>query len=143
MRRLFPSVLAAMFFAAGAHAQSDASGPFVTPAGSAQFERVGGDYVASLDGTAFDRFGARALVHFDDEGEAGQAVARMLVATDSGPALYDFRRRPPLVERTGKRMNVQRVFWQGDEVVMQSPEGWYRFKGGILTKLQSSKTIYR
>jgi hypothetical protein len=57
--------------------------------------------------------------------------------------LYDFRRRPPLVQRSNKRMTVKRVFWQDDEVVMQGSQGWFRFKGGVFTKLQSSKTIYR
>jgi hypothetical protein len=56
--------------------------------------------------------------------------------------LYDFRQRPPLVQRLGERMTVKRVFWQGDEVVMQSSQGWFRFKGGVLTKLRSSTTTY-
>ncbi|PMS17821.1 hypothetical protein C0Z18_18405 [Trinickia dabaoshanensis] len=143
MRRLFLGALAATCFAAGAHAQSDAAGPFVTPAGSVQFERAGGDYVASLDGKAFDRFGAHALTHFDETNEGTEAVARSLVMTDSGPVLYDFRRRPPLVQPAGKRLSVRRVFWQGEDVVMQSPQGWFRLKGGVLTKLQSTKATYR
>jgi hypothetical protein len=66
----------------------------------------------------------------------------MLVQTESGPVLYDFRHHPPLVQRSGKRMTVKRVFWQGDEVVMQSSQGWFRFQRGVLTKLQSSTTTY-
>jgi len=34
------------------------------------------------------------------------------------------------------------VFWQGDEVVMQGSQGWFRFQRGVLTKLQSSTTTY-
>jgi len=56
--------------------------------------------------------------------------------------LYDFRRRPPQVQRVGVRMTVKRVFWQGDEVVMQGSQGWFRFQRGVLTKLQSSTTTY-
>lgn len=95
-----------------------------------------------LDKVIFDRFGANTLTHFDDVDDASQTVTRALVQTDSGPVLYDFRHQPPLVQRTGKRMTVKRVFWQGDEVVMQSSQGWFRFKSGVLTKLQSSKTTY-
>jgi hypothetical protein len=142
MKRLFLAALAATCFATSAHAQSNAPGPLVTPSGDLQFRRVDHDFVGMLNNTVFDRFGANTLTHFDDIGNAGSTVTRTLVQTDSGPVLYDFRRQPPLVQRSNKRMTVKRVFWQDDEVVMQSSQGWFRFKGGILTRLQSSMTIY-
>ena len=142
MRRLLLAALAATSFMTCVHAQSNASGPLVTPAGKLQFVRVDRDFVGMLDKEIFDRFGANTLTHFDDVGNANDTVTRTLVQTDSGPVLYDFRRRPPLVQRCGTRMTVKRVFWQGDEVVMQSSQGWFRFKGGVLTKLQSSTTTY-
>jgi hypothetical protein len=64
------------------------------------------------------------------------------VLTESGPVLYDFRSKPPVVVRSGRRMSVTRVFWQGEDVVMQGSQGWFRFKNGVLTKLQSTTTIY-
>ena len=143
MRRLFLAALAATSFVTCVHSQSNASGPLVTPSGKLQFVRVDRDFVGMLDKEIFDRFGASTLTHFDDVGNANDTVARTLVQTDSGPVLYDFRHRPPLVHRLGKRMTVKRVFWQGDEVVMQSSQGWFRFKRGVLTKLQSSTTTYR
>lgn len=142
MRRLFIAVLAATSFATCVHAQSNASGPLVTPSGTLQFVRVDRDFVGMIDNENFDRFGANTLAHFDDVGNADDTVMRTLVQTDSGPVLYDFRQRPPLVQRSGVRMTVKRVFWQGDEVVMQSSQGWFRFKGGVLTKLQSVTTTY-
>lgn len=142
MRLLFLGALAACL-TSGVHAQSDAAGPIVTPAGSVQFARMDGDFVASLDGKPFDRFRANALTHFDDLADTTDTVERSLVATDSGPVLYDFRRNPPVVQRSGKRMNVRRVFWQGADVVMQGSDGWFRLKGGILTRLQSTKSVYR
>ena len=145
MRRLFLAALAALAascFAACAHAQSNAPGPLVTPSGELQFARADHDFVGTLDKEVFDRFAANTLTHFDEIGNANDTVTRMLVQTDSGPVLYDFRRRPPLVQRSNKRMTVKRVFWQGDEVVMQGSQGWFRFKSGVLTKLQSSKTTY-
>ncbi|QCP50669.1 hypothetical protein FAZ95_16805 [Trinickia violacea] len=142
MNRLFFAALAATSFVTCAHAQSNASGPLATPSGQVQFERSDHDFVGMLDKNVFDRFSANALTHFDDVDGANDNVTRMLVQTDSGPVLYDFRHRPPLVQRTGKRMTVRRVFWQGDEAVMQSSQGWFRFKGGELTKLQSSTTTY-
>ncbi|MFL9907080.1 hypothetical protein [Paraburkholderia sp. RL17-337-BIB-A] len=142
MRRLLLAAFAATFFVTCVHAQSTALGPLVTPSGNLQFVRVDRDFVGMLDKEIFDRFGASALTHFDDVGNAGDTVTRMLVQTDSGPVLYDFRHRPPLVQRSGKRMTVKRVFWQDDEVVMQSSQGWFRFKRGVLTKLQSSTTTY-
>jgi hypothetical protein len=39
-------------------------------------------------------------------------------------------------------MTVKRVFWQGEEVVMQGSQGWFAFRRGVLTKLQSSTTTY-
>ncbi|MGF6372335.1 hypothetical protein OKW40_005151 [Paraburkholderia sp. RAU6.4a] len=142
MRRLFLAGLAATSFVTCVHAQSNASGPLVTPSGNLQFVRVDGDFVGMLDKEIFDRFSASMLTHFDDVGNANDSVTRTLVQTDSGPVLYDFRHHPPLVQRSGNRMTVKRVFWQGDEVVMQSSEGWFRFKRGVLTKLQSSTTTY-
>ncbi|CAE6877216.1 hypothetical protein PQR37_35740 [Paraburkholderia nemoris] len=142
MKRLFLAALAATSFATCVHAQSNDSGPLVTPAGKLQFERVDHDFVGMLDKEILDRFGANTLSHFDDVGNANDTVTRMLVQTDSGPVLYDFRHRPPLVQRLGERMTVKRVFWQSDEVVMQSSQGWFRFKRGVLTKLQSSTTTY-
>jgi len=142
MRQLLLAAFAATFFVTCVHAQSNALGPLVTPSGNLQFVRVDRDFVGMLDKEIFDRFGASALTHFDDVGNAGDTVTRMLVQTDSGPVLYDFRHRPPLVQRLGKRMTVKRVFWQDDEVVMQSSQGWFRFKRGVLTKLQSSTTTY-
>lgn len=143
MKRLFLVVLAATHFVTGAHAQSNAAGPFMTPAGTLQFVRVDRDFVGMLDGKMFDRMDAATLTHFDDVDHASSIVTRALVQTDAGPVLYDFRHRPPLVQRLRQRMTVRRVFWQGDEVVMQSSEGWFRFKSGVLTKLQSSRMTYR
>ncbi|WP_109478874.1 hypothetical protein [Paraburkholderia sp. C35] len=142
MRGHWLAALAAIAFAACAHAQSSAPGPFTTPAGTLAFTRANGEFVATLDTQGFDRFGAKALTHFDDAGGADDSITRMLVQTDPGPVLYDFRRRPPLVQRAGRPMTIRRVFWQGDEVVMQGTQGWFRFERGVLTKLQSSKSIY-
>ena len=142
MRRLFLAAFAATSCATCVHAQSNASGPLVTPSGNLEFVRVDRDFVGMLDKEVFDRFGANTLTHFDDVGNANNTVTRTLVQTDSGPVLYDFRHHPPLVQRSGKRMTVKRVFWQGDEVVMQSSQGWFRFQRGVLTKLQSSTTTY-
>ncbi|MEM5389164.1 hypothetical protein VSR68_37265 [Paraburkholderia phymatum] len=142
MKRLFIAALAASCFVPCVRAQSNAPGPLVTPTGELQFVRVDRDFVGMLDKAVFDRFDANALTHFDDVGNANHTVTRMLVQTDSGPVLYDFRHHPPVVQRSGKRMTVKRVFWQGDEVVMQSSQGWFRFKGGVLTKLQSSTTTF-
>jgi hypothetical protein len=142
MRRLFIAALAATSFATYVHAESNDAGPLVTPSGKLQFVRVDRDFVGMLDNETFDRFGANTLTHFDDSGDANDTVTRTLVQTDSGPVLYDFRHNPPIVERSGKRMTVRRVFWQSDEVVMQSSQGWFRLKRGVLTKLQSSTTIY-
>ena len=142
MKRLFLAALAATTFATCVHAQSNASGPLVTSAGKLQFERVDRGFVAMVDNEVFDRFGANTLTHFDDIGNANDSVIRTLVQTDAGPVLYDFRQHPPLVQRSGMRMAVKRVFWQSDEVVMQGPQGWFRFKEGVLTKLQSSTTTY-
>ena len=126
----------------GAYAQSTAMGPLATPSGTLQFTRAERDFVGTLNNEVLDRFAANTLKHFDDTGSSGETVARTVVQTDSGPVLYDFRSHPPLVLRAGTRMSVERVFWQGDEVVMQGSQGWFRFKGGALTKLQSSKSIY-
>ncbi|WP_322101467.1 hypothetical protein [Paraburkholderia sp. J41] len=136
----FAACLAACL-ATAAHAQShDAA--LTTPSGTLQFARAGHAFVATLDNAAFDRFDAGALTHFDETGAQGDAVPRTLVQTEAGPVLYDLRRRPPLVQRTSLRMTVKRVFWQGDEVVMQGSQGWFRLRNGTLTKLQSSKLIY-
>lgn len=143
MRRLFLGALAATSFATCVQAQSHAPGPLATPSGALQFARADRDFASTLDTQIFDRFTARALVHFDDDGNANGTVMRTLVQTDSGPVLYDFRHRPPLVQRAAMRMTIKRVFWQDDEAVMQTSQGWFRLKGGVLTKLQSSKTIYR
>lgn len=142
MKRLLLAVFAATHFMTCAHAQSNASGPFVTPAGKLEFAQVDRDFVGMLDGKIFDRLGANALAHFDDTDSANDTVTEMLVQTDSGPVLYDFRHRPPLVQRSSKRMTVKRVFWQDDEVVLKSSEGWFRFKGGAFSKLQSSRMTY-
>jgi hypothetical protein len=142
MRRLFLAALAATGFVTCVHAQSNDSGPLVTPSGKLQFVPVDREFVGMLDKEVFDRFGANTLTHFDDVGNEKDTVTRTLVQTDSGPVLYDFRHHPPLVQRLGKRMTVKRVFWQDDEVVMQSSQGWFRFKRGVLTKLQSSTTYH-
>ncbi|HEX7683484.1 MAG TPA: hypothetical protein VF446_08070 [Trinickia sp.] len=142
MKRLFLAALAATCFVTEVHAQSNASGPFVTPSGNLQFVRGDREFVGMLDTVAFDRFGANTLTHFDEVDDAHGAVTRVLVESDRGPVLYDFRRHPPLVQRLGKRMTVKRVFWQGDEVVLQGSAGWFRFKDGVLTGLRSSKMTF-
>ena len=142
MKRLILAALAATGLMSGAHAQTNAMGPLATPSGTLQFARAERDFVGTLDNAVFDRFAANTLKHFDDTGSSDETVTRTVVQTDSGPVLYDFRQRPPLVLRAGRRMSVERVFWQGDEIVMQGSQGWFRFKGGVLTKLQSSKSIY-
>ena len=110
MRRLLLAALAATSFMTCVHAQSNASGPLVTPAGKLQFVRVGHEFEGMLDKEIFDRFSASTLTHFDDVGNTDDSVTRMLVQTDSGLVLYDFHHHPPLVQRSGKRMTVKRVF---------------------------------
>jgi hypothetical protein len=142
MKRFFLSILAAGCLASPVHAQSNATGPLVTRAGALTFVREDHGFSGMLDNQVFDRFQAKALTHFDEVDDKGDAVMRSLVQTDAGPVLYDFRARPPLVQRAGRRMTIKRVFWQGDEVVMQSTQGWFRLARGVLTKLQSSKSTY-
>ena len=142
MSRLLLAALAASAFVTGAHAQSSALGPFVTPSGALQFVRAGRAFSGTLDNETFDRFDAGWLTHFDDTDSKGDTVRRMLVQTDSGPVLYDFRRRPPVVQRVDGHMTVKRAFWQGENVVLQSPQGWFRFGGGVLTRLQSSRMTF-
>ncbi|CAM2184001.1 Nuclear transport factor 2 family protein [Paraburkholderia sacchari] len=141
---LFAALAAALATASlvtGAHAQSNASGPFATPSGELQFVRDDRDFVSMLNREKFDRFDAKTLMHFDEVGANG-AITRTLVQTAYGPVVYDLRRNPPLVQRANVRMTVKRVFWQPDEAVMQSPEGWFQLKNGTLTKLQATKTTY-
>ncbi|VXB61474.1 conserved exported hypothetical protein [Burkholderia sp. 8Y] len=135
------AIACAVLLATHAHAQSDAAGPVATHAGTVYFLRDESGFAAMLGTQAFDRFDARRLAHFDEAGESG-TITRTLMQTDTGPVLYDFRRNPPLVQRAGKRMTVQRVFWQGDEVVMQTTAGRYKLERGALTKLQSSTKTY-
>jgi hypothetical protein len=143
MKKILFGLIAGLCAAANVYAQSNAMGPIATPSGALQFVRDDRDFVATFDRRIFDRFDAKTLAHFDAPSDANGKLARTLVQTEAGPVLYDFRRNPPLVQRTGKRMTVQRVFWQGDEVVMHGSQGWYRFQNGTLTKLQSSTTTYR
>ncbi|MDR5742105.1 hypothetical protein QCE73_02910 [Caballeronia sp. LZ029] len=131
-----------MLLGALAHAQSDAAGPIATQAGALHFLRDESGMAALIDTQVFDRFDAKRIAHFDETSGASDTVTRMLVQSDTGPVLYDFRRNPPLVQRVSQRMTVRRVFWQGEEVVMQSNLGWFGFQRGKLTKLQSSTTIY-
>jgi len=115
--------------------------PLQTVGGKVTFVQQGNGIDAQLDGTTFDRLSARRIVrHVEPSG------ARMIVEASDGGApellLYDFTKRPPAVERIGRRMKLTGVFWQHDEVVLKSAEGWYRFQRGTLTKLTSSKTVY-
>ncbi|MGA7816258.1 hypothetical protein [Caballeronia sp.] len=116
-------------------------GPIATKAGGVQFVQQGAGFDAQLDGATFDRLNAGRIAHFDE-----MSGARMIVeAFDSGPpelVLYDFRKRPPTVERIGRRMKLTGVFWQDGEVVLKSTDGWFRFQRGTLTRLTSSRVIY-
>jgi hypothetical protein len=143
MKRFLLVLFAATAFTACAHAQSNAPGPLATLSGKLEFVRSERDYAGTLDGQVFNRFQANVLTHFDDVDESNHTITRTLVQTDAGPVLYDFRARPPLVLRASMRLTVKRVFWQGDDVVMQSTQGWFRFARGVLTKLQSSRSTYR
>ena len=141
--RIFFSLLLAMIVVPGAFAQDadSSAGPIHTTAGSVTFVPQGNTIDAQLDGATFDRLSGRRIAHFVEP-----SGARMIVeAFDNGAPellLYDFTKRPPAVERIGRRMKLTGVFWQRDEVVLKSAEGWYRFQRGTLTKLVSSKTIY-
>ncbi len=143
---LFRIVLSLLFAAltvshAFAQEADSSAGPVRTTAGSVTFVQQGNGIDAQLNGNTFDRITARRIAHFDEP-----SGARMIVeAFDEGAPellLYDFTKRPPAVERLGRRMKLTGVFWQRDEVVLKSAEGWYRFQRGTLTKLVSSKTIY-
>jgi hypothetical protein len=127
-----------------AHAQEadTGAGPVRTVAGTVEFVRQDGGFVAQIDGVTFDHLNGNRLNHFS-EGSG----ARMIVESFDGNAqpsltLYDFRKRPPSVEHIARRMKLDGVFWQGDEVVLRSPQGWFRFQRGTLTRLVSSKTTY-
>ena len=142
MKRLFLATLTALAVISCAHAQSNAPSPLATASGTVQFAHAGRGFEATLDQQPFDRFTSNTLAHFDDIDSKHDTITRMLVQTDSGPVLYDFHHRPPLVQRSNQRMTIKRVFWQDDEVVMQGSQGWFRFKHGEFSKLQSSKTTY-
>jgi len=143
MKRFLLVLFAATAFATCAHAQSNAAGPLATPSGKLEFVHSDRDFASMLDGQVFNRFEANVLTHFDDVDDRQGTVTRTLVQTDAGPVLYDFRAHPPLVQRANMRMTVKRVFWQGDDVVMQGTKGWFRLARGVLTRLQSSKSTYR
>src|SRR5258708_947781 len=121
--------------------EASSAGPVRTIGGSVLFVQQGNGFEAQIDGTTFDRVSARRIAHFDEP-----SGARMIVeAFDSGApelVLYDFSKRPPAVERIGRRMKLTGVFWQRDEIVLKSADGWFRFQRGTLTKLVSSKMIY-
>jgi hypothetical protein len=142
-RSLFLAVLLAFASEPGAFAQEadSSAGPIRTTGGSVLFVQQANGFEAQIDGKPFDRFNARHIAHFDEP-----SGARMIVeAFDSGApelVLYDFSKRPPAVERIGRRMKLTGVFWQRDEVVLKSADGWFRFQRGTLTKLVSSKMIY-
>jgi hypothetical protein len=142
MKRLLLAALAAASFVTCAHAQGNAPDSFVTSSGALQFVREDRGFVAMFDNEVLDRFDAKTLEHFDETGRDNATITRMLVQTAYGPVLYDFRRRPPLVQHANARITIKRAFWRPDEIVMQGPDGWFRFKGGTLTKLQSSTTTY-
>ncbi|SDR50920.1 hypothetical protein SAMN05443245_6792 [Paraburkholderia fungorum] len=142
MKRLFLATLTALSVISCAHAQSSASNSLATRSGTLQFTHVDRGFEATLDQQSFDRFTSNTLTHFDDIDSKHDTISRMLVQTDSGPVLYDFQRRPPTVQHANQRMTIKRVFWQDDEVVMQGSQGWFRFRHGEFSKLQSSKTIY-
>ena len=143
LRLLFLAVLLAFATVQNAFAQEadSSAGPIRTMGGSVSFVQQGNGFEAQIDGKPFDRFNARHIAHFDET-----SGARMIVeAFDSGTPelfLYDFSKRPPTVERVGRRMKLTGVFWQRDEVVLKSADGWFKFQRGTLTKLVSSKTIY-
>ena len=131
--------LAVLFLSTVAMAQG--SGPVTTKSGVVQFVQQGDVIDVQLDGVSIDRLSARRVAHFEEP-----SGARMLVEVFNAGApelvLYDFGRRPPLVEKIGRRMSLSGVFWQPDEVVMRSTDGWFRFQRGVLTKLSSSKVVY-
>src|ERR1700753_1245590 len=102
------------------------SGPVSTVAGTLTFVREGATHIAQLDGHPFDRQDAARLTHFDDPSQKRVLVA----ASDGALTLYDFRSKPPAVEHIGRRMTLQGVFWQGDEVVLKGSDGWYRYEHG-------------
>jgi hypothetical protein len=143
MKRLLLALFAVTALTTGAHAQSNEPGPLATRAGTFAFVRAGSGFVGMLDNQAFDRFQANTLTHFDEVDDKNDALTRTLVQTEAGPVLYDFRAHPPLVQRAGMRMTIKRVFWQGDDVVMQTTQGWFRLAHGVLTKLQSMTKTYR
>jgi hypothetical protein len=145
-RQFFPSMAAALLafaLAPGVFAQEadESAGPIHTTGGSVVFIQQGATFEAQIDGKPFDQLNARRIAHFEEP-----SGARMIVeAFDTGApelVLYDFTKRPPTVERLTKRLKLTGVFWQRDEVVLKSADGWYRFQRGTLTKLTSSKMIY-
>lgn len=142
VKRWMLPILAACLFPFAARAQSSDTGPVATASGALQFAHQGREYIVTLDNARFDHFPASRLTHFDDINMKNNVVQRMLIETDAGPVLYDFRGHAPLAQALGLRMTVRRAFWQGEEVILQGVKGWYRFEHGALTKLQSTKTTF-
>ncbi|MDN7176761.1 hypothetical protein M0D69_01735 [Caballeronia sp. SEWSISQ10-4 2] len=146
LRRIRPLIVATLLLFTTvprvfAQEADSSTGPIRTIGGSVLFVQQGNGFEAQIDGKPFDRLNAGRIAHFDEP-----SGTRMIVeAFDSGApelVLYDFSKRPPAVERIGRRMKLTGVFWQGNEVVLKSADGWFRFQRGTLTKLVSSKMIY-
>lgn len=129
--------------AASAFAQEarTGNGPIAVKAGSVEFVQQGAVFDVQLDGASVDRLSARRIAHFD-EPSGGRMVVEAFEAGTPEVFVYDFRRRPPVVEKLDRRMTLSGVFWQGDEIVMRTSDGWYRFQQGALTRLSSTKTVY-
>ena len=145
-RQFFPLMIAALLVFAvvpGVFAEEadTNAGPIRTTGGSVVFVQQGAAFEAQIDGKPFDRLNGGRIAHFEEP-----SGARMIVEAFNNGApelvLYDFTKRPPTVERMSKRMKLTGVFWQRDEVVLKSADGWYRFRHGTLTKLTSSKMTY-
>lgn len=144
LRSLLCITALALTMSSLAHAQEAETGlgPQKTHAGMLAFIPQNPGYSAQLDGKPFDQLVGTRIAHFDET-----SGARMIVESFDGKgapllALYDFRKQPPSVEKIGRRMKLDGVFWQGDEIVLKTTEGWFRLQRGTLTKLVSSKTIY-
>jgi hypothetical protein len=110
-------------------------------AGSVEFVRQGAVFDVQLDGASVDRLNARRIAHFDEPSGARMVVEAFGAGAPDG-FVYDFRRRPPVVEKLERRMVVNGVYWQGDEIVVRASDGWYRYQRGALTRLSSSKTVF-
>ncbi|WP_321952661.1 hypothetical protein [Paraburkholderia bannensis] len=112
----------------------------------ARVQADGVTYNATLNGARFDQLYGSHYTWYSDAADSHAPASRIVIEDFSGGfsdapsvSLYDFRKKPPVVQAVSDKLDVDDVRWTDSAVLINANDKWYAFSRNKLSPSRGPK----